>query len=103
MNGLRRIVDDLWRGDIPMARVFWEYAVVYGTTLNFLTTIASFAVLASSGSAAWSLAVFFLPVPYNLLMIVSVWRSAARYDGPEYWVVLARSLILVWAAIATFI
>ncbi len=86
-----------------MGRVFWEYAVVYGSTLNLLTTIASFALLAEDFSGGLSLAVFLLPAPYNLLMVIAVWRSAARYEGPAYWAVLARSFILVWATIVTLV
>lgn len=102
MNRLARHVAELWQGHVPLARVFWEYAIAYGSVLNLLTTIAAFALIAGDYPAWASLAVFFLPAPYNLLMVVSVWRSAARYAGPAYWSTLARALILVWAAIATF-
>jgi hypothetical protein len=40
-------------------------------------------------------------VPYNFLMVVAVWRSAARYAGNAIWSTLARALILVWAVLAT--
>ncbi len=86
-----------------MSRVFWLYAVCYGTLLNLLTTIASFALVAGGYPGWLAVAVFFLPAPYNLLMIISVWKSALRYQGWQYWPTLARALIIVWAIAATMI
>ena len=98
-----RTAADLWNGRIAMSRVFWEYAVAYGTVLNLTTTLAAFAAFAKGWPAAAGLVIFFLPAPYNLLMIISVWKSAARYTGPAIWSTLARALIIVWAAFATLI
>lgn len=106
MNVARRIaraVADLWNGHVPLVRVFWEYAVAYGTVLNLLTTLAAFISFARGWPEAVSIGIFFSPAPYNLLMIVAVWRSAARYAGRAVWATLARALILVWAAIVTMI
>jgi hypothetical protein len=103
MSRLRQRLADLWRGRVPMSRVFWEYAVCFGTVLNLLTTIASFALLAGDYPGWLTIVVFLLPAPYNLLMIVAVWKSAMRYEGPQYWATLARAFIIVWAVAATLI
>jgi len=103
MNRLRRLLTDLWHGRIPMSRVFWLYAVCYGTLLNLLTTIASFALVAGNYPGWLAVAVFFLAAPYNLLMIISVWKSTPHYKGALYWPTLARALIIVWAIAATMI
>lgn len=103
MNRLRQWLADLWNGRVPMSRVFWEYAICFGTVLNLLTTIASFALVAGDHPGWLALAVFFLPAPYNLLMIVAVWRSALHYRGRQIWATLARALIIVWAVAATMI
>jgi hypothetical protein len=103
MKWLAQWLADLWRGRIPMSRVFWLYAVCYGTLLNLLTTIASFALVAGNYPGWLAAAVFFLPAPYNLLMIASVWNSAPRYQGSHFWAKLARALIIVWAIAATMI
>jgi hypothetical protein len=103
MTWLGAWLADLWHGRIPMSRVFWLYAICYGTLLNLLTTIASFAIVAGDYPGWLAVAVFFIPTPYNLLMIISVWKSARRYEGASYWSTLARALIVVWAIAATFI
>ena len=38
--------------------------------------------LARDAPTALGAAVFFSPLPYNLLLLISVWRSAARTAGP---------------------
>jgi hypothetical protein len=102
MSRLVALVRDIWNGHLPLARVFWEYAIAYGTILNLLSTLAAFAAFSRQWHEAIGLAIFFLPAPYNLLMVVAVWRSATNYAGRAIWPVLARALILVWAAAATF-
>jgi hypothetical protein len=98
---MKQLVTDLWYGRVPLARAFWEYAIVYGTLANLVTTLLSLAAFAKDLPAAFGLGIFFLPAPYNFLMVVAVWRSAARYQGPAIWSKLARILIVIWAAVCT--
>ena len=80
----------LWAGEVPLPEVFWHYAVGYGLILNIATSIL-FVVLVKTNASPWVLVpAYFLPVPYNLFMIVAVWRSAGRYQGPKQWAELAR-------------
>ncbi|MCC6947066.1 MAG: hypothetical protein IT539_04790 [Bradyrhizobiaceae bacterium] len=93
---------DLWNGRVPLSRVFWEYAVIFGSIANLIIAFASLFALSQRWSAV-GVVLFVLPIPYNLLMIVAVWRSAARYEGPQIWATLARALIIVWAVVASLI
>lgn len=102
MSRPARLITDIWNGRLPLARVFWEYAILYGSFLNLVTTLAAFATFAGGASPVLGLLMFFVPAPYNLLMVVGVWRSAGQYPGPTLWATLARALIIVWAAVATF-
>jgi hypothetical protein len=91
----------LWRGDLPLGHVFWNYAVIYGTFLNVATTMAALGALVAGLPVALVLGIFFLPLPYNITVVVGVWRSAANYSGPQHWAVLARITVTVWAIVAT--
>jgi len=91
---------DLWNGRVPLARAFWEYAIIYGSALSLIFTLASLFAFSQDWHTL-GIAFFLTPVPYNLLMVVAVWRSAARYEGAPIWSTLARALIIVWAAIAS--
>lgn len=98
---MRKRLARWWSGRTPLARAFWNGAIVYGTLLNLVTTVASLAVLAAGGPAALALTVFLMALPYNIFMVVAVWRSAARYDGPPHWATLARIAVVAWALLAT--
>ena len=98
---MTRRLNDLWNGRVPLSRVFWDWAVIYGSFANLLATGAALTMIVIGWPALLAVVVHFLPVPYNLLMVVAVWRSAARYEGDAIWAQLARGAILVWAAVAT--
>lgn len=86
---------------MPLAHVFWHYAVVYGLLVN-LATSALFAVLLMN-EAPWTVlaAAYLLPLPFNLLVAVGVWRSAERYKGPRTHGDMAKVAVIVWMALLT--
>ena len=98
---MKQRIIDVWYGRVPLARIFWEYAIVFGSFANLVSTFAALAAFAKGAPVLLGLLLHFLPVPYNLLMVVGVWRSAANYRGAQILATLARALILVWAALAT--
>ena len=97
------IVRRLWAGEVPLARAFWSYAMIGGTALNGVTTLLAMALLAMDAPAVVAVILFALPIPYNLLVLVAVWRSAGAYQGPRLWADLARVAIVVWAAAAVLL
>ena len=97
MNELRR----LWFGELPLGRAFWTYAVVGGLAVN-VTTSALFLILVS---ADWLLAAFVagygLSVPYNVVVIVGVWRAAERHEGDPEWANAARIVTVIGMVLLT--
>jgi hypothetical protein len=91
----------LWAGDEPLSRAFWEFAICYGLALNLATTLASMGAAASGQPGALILALYALPLPYNLFIVVAVWRSAAHYAGRRLWADLARPFAVLWAVLLT--
>lgn len=75
------LLHKLWHGEIPLARAFWTYAILYGGLLNLLTTAGAFALIGDDAATPWVLVVYFLPVPYNVFIVIAVWRSAAFRGG----------------------
>jgi hypothetical protein len=94
-------IRQLWNGEIGLRHAFWDYTVIYGSLLNLATTFAAFGAYAAGWPLVIAVVIFFLPLPYNLLQVVSVWRSAERYRGPDIWANLARIAVVIWAIIAT--
>jgi hypothetical protein len=90
------------RGEIPLPYAFWLYAVGYGTIINLIVTGLALGVLAAGGPGWLALAVFLTPLPYNLLAVLAVWRSADRHSDAT-WANAARVGIVTWAILATLI
>jgi hypothetical protein len=93
----------LWRGEVGLARAFWEYAIAFGSLANLTTTGAAFAAYLAGWPLVLAVVIFLLPLPYNVLTVVAVWRSADRYAGPPIWATLARAAVIVWATIVTLV
>ena len=91
----------LWAGEVSLGRVFWSYAIGLGSLLSVLATLAAMAALTVDGAELIGLGLYVLPIPYNVLMVVAVWRSADAYPGPRLWADLARPVVLVWAVLAS--
>lgn len=103
-TGLKRmkgLIGALWAGEVPLARVFWGYAIAGGFVLNLATTILFVVLLSSEAPVPLSIAVFALPIPYNVFMLVSVWASAGTYQGSRLLADLARIAIVLWTLAAS--
>ena len=80
----------LWAGELPLGEAFWTFAIGIGLLVT-LSTSALFLVLITL-DRPWS-ALFVghaLSVPYNVVAMVGVWRSAARHQGKALYANLAR-------------
>jgi hypothetical protein len=91
----------LWRGEEGLGSAFWEYTVLYGTLANIVATAGMFAALAAGLPGVLAVAIHVLPIPYNIFVVVAVWRSAQRYPGQHEWALLARFAVVIWALTAS--
>ncbi len=77
--------------------------MLYGTLANLFGTIASLAALSAGAPAVLVALIHLLPLPYNIVAGVGVWRSAGHYRGNSAWATLARVFVVVWAVVATLV
>ncbi len=91
-----KLVKCLWASELPLRQAFWQYAVGYGLLINLVTSLAFLALLTNDANIVLVALAFALPIPYNFVMAVAVWRSADRYSGPKAWADLARIGIVIW-------
>ncbi len=97
MNKLRR----LWLGELPLDEAFWTWAITGGLGLN-LASSAMFLVLITTERPWAALLVGYGPtIPYNIMAVVGVWRSAARYRGPGAHADLARLTVMIVMLVLT--
>jgi hypothetical protein len=88
----------LWAGEVPLGEVFWTYAVAGGLLINAIGTALCLWALSAGASLLFIYLPMAVPIPYNLFMLVAVWRSAERYTGPRERAELARAVIILWTA-----
>ena len=100
-DSIKHFLRALWHGQFPLARVFWLYAVVYGSVANLIATIVTFAALSAGVPGVVAAVIHMLPLPYNIAVSIGVWRSADRYRGLPLWALLARLVVTLWAIAAT--
>jgi hypothetical protein len=84
----------LWRGEFPLGRVFWTDMIVIGTVVNLLGTAFAMLLFVSGAPIALGVIVHFAPVPYNVVLFLSVWQSAAREAST--WSFLAQAAAMLW-------
>jgi len=95
MSALRR----LWRGELPLAQAFWNWAVIGALAVNLTTSALFLALLMNGYTAAAFVAGYAFSVPYNIVTAVGVWRSADRYDGERRWADIARFVTVAAMAV----
>ena len=89
----------LWRGELRLGDAFWNWAVIGALAVNVSTTILRLVLITIDQPWLSLIVGYALSVPYNIVALVGVWRSAAGYDGPALHVDLARWTSLAWLAI----
>ena len=91
----------LWAGDVPLAEAFWQYAILYGLLVNLVTSLLFLALVINEANVLLLVLAYGVPVPYNFVVAVAVWRSAGRYPGPKEHVNMARLVTVIWMVVLT--
>jgi hypothetical protein len=85
-----RSLADLWRGDLPLGEAFWTWAVCGGIAVNAVAKLG-FLLLLAEGQVWPAMVVnYAMALPFGILALVGVWRSAARWTGAPLMADLAR-------------
>jgi hypothetical protein len=82
-------------GELPLGEAFWTWAISVGLLVNLTTSVLFLAMITVDRPWAALLVGYAPSVPYNILAVVGVWRSAARYQGLAGHAELARVFTLI--------
>lgn len=85
----------LWAGELPLSEAFWTYAVTIGLSVNLVSSLLFLALITADRPLAALFVGYVCSVPYNVVAVVGVWRSAARHEGERAHAELARLVTLV--------
>lgn len=92
----KNIIQLLWSGDIQLNDVFWKYAIVYGLIVNIISTVLLLLAFMFEWHAALISSIFLLPIPYNIFIAISVWKSADKITGQGSWPAYAKFITVLW-------
>jgi len=82
----------LVNGDFGLAKTYWLYGFVAGMVINVITRIVP-----SLGLLA---VILVLTIPYQITVLLGVWRAATRYEGLKAWAILAKiAAVLGWLGV----
>jgi len=93
----------LWRGELALGDAFWNWAVFGGVIVNLSGTFAFLVLLMAGHSTAGFIVSHAVSVPYNLLVLIGVWRAAGRYTGRPVWAGLARTVTAIGAVVLSVV
>jgi hypothetical protein len=85
----------LWAGELPLGEAFWTFAIGIGLLVYLITGALFLALLTIERPWAALFVGHALSLPYNIVALVGVWRSANRYQGAAFLADLARIVTLV--------
>ena len=67
-----------WRGEVPLATLFWRDMIVVGSLVNALATLSALIAATQGVALGVAAAMHFAPVPYNVFLFTAVGRSPQR-------------------------
>lgn len=79
----------------------WTYAIICGSLLNIVTTLASFAAFAAGWPLIIVIIVFSRPYPTICSLTQANGVVPNAIPGPAIWAVPARAGVVAWAIAAT--
>ena len=88
-------VSRLWHGELALENAFWNWAVIGGLFINVSSSALFFFLITADRPITALIVGYVFPVPYNVIVSVGVWRSAARYAGERRWADLARIVTVI--------
>ena len=88
-----------WRGTVPLPRLLWRDTVVVGSLINLIAALASVIAWERGVGPAAAAVIFFSPLPYNLFLLLAVWRSSEAVGEPNR--TIARIVAGFWMFIVT--
>jgi hypothetical protein len=92
-----RAIREFACGGLPLGQAFWVWGILGGALVNLFATLATVALVAVELSPWLAALVFAAPVPWNILLVVGVWRSAQRPGVGRNLGFAAQLGIAVWA------
>jgi hypothetical protein len=96
-------IGEFVRGGLPLGRAFWVWGILGGAVVNLFATLAAVALVTAELPPWLGALAFAAPIPWNVLLLVGVWRSARRPEVKRNVGFAAQLGIAVWAAFLSLV
>ena len=90
-----------WRGEVDIGRLFWVDMLLVATLINVAAAYASLMAFGFKAPVWVAVGIYLLPLPYNVFLSLSAWRTADR-AAPST-AAAYRLATLAWLAISVLI
>jgi hypothetical protein len=70
-----------WRGQAAIGRLFWTDMALVGTLVNVAAGFAAIMLIGLTLPAWIAVAIFLAPLPYNVFLVMAVWRATEGMAG----------------------
>lgn len=95
LAGVGPFLRSRWLGQAPLGRLFWRDMVLVGTAISIASSVLALILLGMKMPLGLVLAVHFAPVPYNIFLTISVWRTAEASGVKASLMLLGSALWLI--------
>ena len=93
VDEITETIQELWAGEVPLRPAFWIYG--FAVVLGFKWAMRAMAAYGYLNQPVY-LAVGAMAIVYSVFAAVSVWRSAAKFEGNRALAYAARVGVIVW-------
>ena len=87
----------LWRGEVALVKTYWLYGVVGGWVISiptFFLDDLDYELI--DPVLLIGLSIYFLFwIAYLVFISVSIWRSANKYQGNQWWARFAQASVII--------
>jgi hypothetical protein len=70
-----------WRGAVAIDRLFWTDMIIVATLINVAAAFGAVMLLGLKLPAWIAVALFLAPLPYNVFLVLAVWRTTEGMAG----------------------
>ena len=94
---------EFFRGGLPLGRAFWLWGILGGGIVSLFSTLLALTLIAASAPAWLAVLAFAAHIPWSLMLLVGIWRSAGRPEVSPAAANLARTVILAWVVVLSLL
>ena len=90
-NVFSRLVD----GDYGLAKTYWLFGVLVNVVFNVLFKVIESTASNPRQALAQMLILTSIGVAYGVVVIIGTWRASSKYQGPKFWAILAKIMVVI--------